>query len=386
MLALYRSGRQADALAAYRSAREAFVEGLGIEPGAELKVLERHVLDQDPGLAAPTPVPVRIEEPRPRRRLPILAVALLALVAAAVAAAVLVGREPAGITVEPNWVAVIDPRTNDVVDAVQAGIRPGSIAAGGGAVWAGNLDDGSVTRIDPRSRKVVDTIEVDATPTGVAYGHRSLWVAHGLTGEVMRIDPHLGGRETIDKVAKTKFGSTGAVAAGPVWVWAVFGDATLARIDPKSSAFERTDAGLRPTAVVEGGGWVWVVSSANFFAYRFSPDTFLAGPLDRASVGRKPTGIAYGHDAVWVTSSGDDIVTRIDPDTFGAATRQIEVGNEPEGISVGAGAVWVANAGDGTVSRIDPATRKVVATIDVGNRPFGIVVAAGLVWVTVQAP
>ena len=37
MLALYRSGRQADALAAYRSARKAFVDELGIEPGEELK-------------------------------------------------------------------------------------------------------------------------------------------------------------------------------------------------------------------------------------------------------------------------------------------------------------------------------------------------------------
>jgi predicted ATPase/DNA-binding SARP family transcriptional activator len=50
MLALYRSGRQAEALAVYRDARTALVETLGIEPGLELKRLERAILDQDPTL------------------------------------------------------------------------------------------------------------------------------------------------------------------------------------------------------------------------------------------------------------------------------------------------------------------------------------------------
>ena len=48
MLALYRAGRQADALAAYRAAREASVESLGLEPGARLRDLERAILHQDP--------------------------------------------------------------------------------------------------------------------------------------------------------------------------------------------------------------------------------------------------------------------------------------------------------------------------------------------------
>ena len=50
MLALYRSDRQADALAAYRAARETLVETLGIEPGAALRSLERAILAQDPTL------------------------------------------------------------------------------------------------------------------------------------------------------------------------------------------------------------------------------------------------------------------------------------------------------------------------------------------------
>lgn len=50
MLALYRSGRQADALAAFQSARRALVDGLGIEPGARLRDLESAILEQRPSL------------------------------------------------------------------------------------------------------------------------------------------------------------------------------------------------------------------------------------------------------------------------------------------------------------------------------------------------
>jgi DNA-binding SARP family transcriptional activator len=50
MLALYRSGRQADALASYREGRRALVEELGIEPGQALQTLERAILRQAPEL------------------------------------------------------------------------------------------------------------------------------------------------------------------------------------------------------------------------------------------------------------------------------------------------------------------------------------------------
>ena len=53
MLALYRSGRQADALEAFQDARRALVEELAIEPGAALRELEQAILRQDPGLAGP---------------------------------------------------------------------------------------------------------------------------------------------------------------------------------------------------------------------------------------------------------------------------------------------------------------------------------------------
>ena len=49
MLALYRSGRQAEALHAFRETRSAFVEQLGIEPGAELQELHARSSARKPG-------------------------------------------------------------------------------------------------------------------------------------------------------------------------------------------------------------------------------------------------------------------------------------------------------------------------------------------------
>ena len=54
MLALYRSGRQAEALEAYQAARKALVEELGIEPGRSLRDLHQAILNQDPVLERST--------------------------------------------------------------------------------------------------------------------------------------------------------------------------------------------------------------------------------------------------------------------------------------------------------------------------------------------
>jgi DNA-binding SARP family transcriptional activator/Flp pilus assembly protein TadD len=58
MLALYRDGQQAGALAAYQIARNVLIAELGIEPGPELRRLHQQILTADQVLAAPDPAPV----------------------------------------------------------------------------------------------------------------------------------------------------------------------------------------------------------------------------------------------------------------------------------------------------------------------------------------
>lgn len=74
MLAQYRSGRQADALATYRAARQRLVDQLGIEPGAELRELEQAILAQDLALRLPASAVPLVDRPQvtwrgPRSRL-----------------------------------------------------------------------------------------------------------------------------------------------------------------------------------------------------------------------------------------------------------------------------------------------------------------------------
>jgi DNA-binding SARP family transcriptional activator len=62
MAALYRSGRQAEALEAYQDARRALVDELGIDPSPALQELERAILRQDPSLEVEAPSPAHAEE------------------------------------------------------------------------------------------------------------------------------------------------------------------------------------------------------------------------------------------------------------------------------------------------------------------------------------
>ena len=92
MLALYRAGRQADALETYQRGRRVLVDGLGLEPGKALRHLETRILQQDPELAtkrAPAQPFDTSSRPPPRPHRLRVRGAMVALVAIAATAALL---------------------------------------------------------------------------------------------------------------------------------------------------------------------------------------------------------------------------------------------------------------------------------------------------------
>ena len=401
MLALYRSGRQAEALESYRGLRRRLDEELGLQPSQELRDLEAAILRQDDELAAPALVVAEQSEltapgalergptESPTRRRLALVVAALAILALVVLAAILVRDDPAPVVASPDSVAVIDVDSNRVVDTVPVGVRPGPVAAGRGAIWVGNLNDRSLSRIDRVTRDVVVNIPLPATPDAVTFGADAVWVVNGRLGMLYRVDPSINGVTHAVRLGDRSI--TYANAGVDVWqgsIWAAFGDDTLARADPsppRADGVGTTDNG--PAAVLFAFGSVWVANSGASTVQLFNPLTFEEGPVGERAVGSTPTGLAAGAGTIWVTNTGDDYVTRIAATSLGVdAARAIPVGDGPTDIAFANGAVWVANAAEGSISRIDTAKNEVVETIPVGNPLGGMAVSEGFAWVSVQAP
>src|SRR5688500_13469917 len=175
MLALYRSGRQAEALDAYRRARQMLVSELGIAPGPELRDLERRILAHDPTLLGRGP---RLPSPlrRSPHRRPVLVLTALAAIGVVVIALLLSGGGSGRTAVPADSVAIIDLRRNEVVGAIPVLQDPGPIAAGAGLVWAINLDSQSVSRIDLRTRRLLGTKGVGEIPGNVAGAIGEVWI------------------------------------------------------------------------------------------------------------------------------------------------------------------------------------------------------------------
>lgn len=395
MIALYRSGRQADALESYRDARRRLVEELGLEPSHDLLELEHAILAQAPELEPPARDTARVlpaaAAPGRRRGL-LIAAGGLALLAALTAVSVrLAASGTRAVRVPPNSLAAIDIRSDRVTEVVPVGARPSGVVFASGSLWVANLDDQTISRVDPTTLRTLQTITVRGPPTGIAASSRGPWVVesppnHGAspgTSSVFvgRVDPQfnlLGNRVRIGNVVPS---GPGAIVAQGNSVWVAPSTGLLTRINANTEKVaQQFDPNASPAGIAVGEGAVWISDTNADDVVRVDPTGFLK-PIP---VGNGPTGVAAGAGGVWIADSLDDAVVRIDPGT-GSVVARIPVGRSPGAVSVGAGSVWVANGSDGTVTRIDPNTDKPVATIAVGGSPQGITIAGGRVWVTVDA-
>jgi YVTN family beta-propeller protein len=393
MLAFYRSGRQADALAAYQEARRTLLDELGLEPGPELHELERSILRQDAELRA---LPRAKADAIFRKRRARTALVIAAVAALAVVGLVARGSEGGGLSsISPNSVGVIDPGTNELVAEVPVGIGPEALSVGQGAAWAVNTEDRTVSRIDRRTREVRN-YSVMGYPSDVAAGPGVVWVALGLRALVSRIAPEQAAAAAARPIPALGRGlacgrSTASIALDGKFVWFACESGDLARLNTETEEATRflltSSSAVAPrfADIAFGLGSLWIVNRSENSIIRLDPAT---GERQSINVGRAPTAIAIGYAAVWVTSFGADSVSRIDPGgpTEGPTVTSIPVGNGPTAIAVGYESVWVANGEGRSVSRIDPRRNEVIETISVGVKPVAIAAGEGGVWVTARAP
>ena len=329
MLALYRSGRQAEALEAYRDGRRLLASELGLEPGPELHRLERAILAQDPELeapapAAPRPRAVEPDEQHPprsrlgsRRRRIVVGSVLLAVALATLVLVVAFARDepPAAVVVTAPAVVAIDARTNRVVASIPAGSKPASVASGDGAIWVGDAQDGTVTRIDPRqpARREDDRHRRSGDRTRnrrrqCLGGYR--WLRHG---RAHRLPPRR--RDAAHRAREP--GQSGrahrllpsAFAEGRLWAGAFDG---LVRIDPDSGEImRRVDLDQNPALdIAAGGDAVW---AAVFSSRAKRVDASSAQVTAEFYTGAFSFAIALDRSAVWLAGADRGQLWKIRP-------------------------------------------------------------------------
>jgi peptide/nickel transport system substrate-binding protein len=381
MLALYRAGRQGEALAAFQAGRQRLVGDLGLEPSPQLGELQRKILEHDPSLAAPG-LQSGVEPPeRPRRnrRKAVAIGAAAAVVAGAVSLGIVLGT--GGTTASSRGAAAarvvgLNSSSGAVADSVPLPGNPASIAAGYGSLWLADPNAGAVVRVDLDSQAVTDRIPVGGSPGTLAVGGGSVWVASVPEGGMSRIDP-----ETGEVTQRLELGvDVSALAFGGRALWiADATDNSLLEIDPASGTIRRTVAlQVRPTALAIGGETIWV---AGYGANSISEVELRSGQtVATISVGNGPAALAVGDRALWVVNALDSTVSRIDP-TAGSIVATVPVGSGPTAVAVAGGSVWVTNQNSGTVSRIDPGRNTVVGTSVVGGGPTTAASVDDKVWV-----
>ena len=395
MLALYRDGRQSEALEVYRQTRQLLAEELGVEPGRALQDLERRILNHDvaldvaPATQMAVPDGTSGEGQRRRRRAATLA-ALLVLILAVAGAwgfGLFEAEEQALAAAEGNTVALVDAATGDITRQVDVGHHPTSVAVAEGAVWVLNADDQTITRVD-EATGTAKTFGVGRTPADLAVGAAAAWVVVDGATALLRLDPATGVVEATVSLASPKpTAGVGVTSAGtPVVttkssVWVVDPAGDVVRVDATTNRVVARIPGLEANTLAPDGDGIWVVTRQNALA-RIDPATnrvaeTITVPSDSL------TSVTSAAGFLWATDPVGGAVWRIEPGTPRPVMKSIPLAFGAAGIAATDQAVWVANGVAGVMSKIDADTGTVSDTIQMGNAPMSVAATDGGVWTTI---
>jgi DNA-binding SARP family transcriptional activator len=395
MLALYRSGREAESLEVYESGRRVLSDELGIEPSERLRRLHSAILRQDPEIGLREVALRRPATTHRRRTWPWLAGA--AGVSAVVAAIALVasgGNQPAKARPVANGLVRIGSGGRPAASAQLDG-TPSNVAAVGGTAWVLDADGQTITQIGTGGRQN-RTFGTGATPTDAVASRDGLWVAQGHAGStqfagaqttsVAHVDPRTGAvlRTVALPVAAgpISIAQHDRIAASAHAIWVVGHDGALIRIDPLSHRVTRV-LPLGATAVAADADAAWALTRDGSLVRIAERSGAVGVPIDLGDSGA--SSLAVGGGAVWVVDSAAGVLERVDPRGAGRGA-PIEVGAGAGPVAYGSGIVWVAQPGRGTVLRVDANEGRVAGEVAVGGTPRDIATDGSAVWVSVTAP
>ncbi len=395
MLALYRSGRQAEALQAYQEGRRVLAEELGLEPSESLQRLEHQILDHDPALAPAERAARPRITPASRWRHPWRIVAAGAVVLTAAIGAAFYQGMRGDETIEAAGVHALDPDSGELMASVPLGSAPSDVAVGDGSVWVIDADDRTVSQIDAETHEVVRTFSTSATPTDIEVGAGAVWVGNAPSAgsvvptSISRLDPETGDLVEIPLGQPPKghlYGlipgiSRQHIAVTDEAVWVINPNLTVSRIDPRSN---RIVARIKARAenIAAGEGDVWINEGSTLA--EIDPGTSTISRRIEVDDAEGFTDVAVGGGAVWGTDPEGGNLWRVDTGSA-ARKRAIPLETWVAGVTFGEGAVWTTNEITDEVHRIDARGRKAALVASVAS-PRDVAAADGAVWVTAAQP
>ena len=406
MLALYRSGRQAEALQTFVDFRRQLNDELGIEPGPELQALQNAILNHDASIRA-IGIPGKVsagagsslEDESPRESQPIVAdagrrsvpalpaalavVVVFVLLASWAAASASGGAHQSASTlptvVAADSVAVVDTSTARVVADVPLGGAPSLLLTDSSSVWVGNIADHTLAQVDRGARTLVRTIGLPAAPTAMAEGDGILWIGNGFLGTLSRFVISFNQQTGPFYPAEPQTGLL-TLTTGPGVLWVGLPDNNLIRVDPLSVQ-PTTIAPLevRPRLLLSAFDSLWVTGYD-------TPELSRVNTKDLTDTGRvslpgEAVAIAADSNDLFVVTTAPNELVQIDPQTLSLGA-EIALKNGATGLAVSSGTAWLLED-NGLLETIDLGSAA-VSTHDIGRPVSAIALEQGEVWATTR--